>query len=216
MSTYLLIDASNLIWASFFKALADDGIDPEHVPSGYASHIYNFRGRLQKCLKNLNLNSCEMVFALDEKPLDKYAIYPEYKAGRKTKDIKFNPKPASMKCIQEWNCMTIASQDKEADDAIASFAKKYYTTECIILSTDKDLWQICELPNVKVYNTFTHEIITQNHLKKHFDDLNDFRHVSLYKTIFGDSSDNIKSLLPRFKKKIVPIIKKTDGFIQCR
>lgn len=89
-------------------------------------------------------------------------------------------------------------QDTECDDVVAYLAKyKLKNREGkddkkIIVSTDKDFFQLLEDPNVEIYDQGKHEIVTQ---KKIFDKYQiSARNFCLAKALAGDPSDNIDGI----------------------
>jgi 5'-3' exonuclease len=153
----------------------------------------------------------EYIFAADRKPVKKFKIFSEYKKSRNK--IAFDPKPVIMDALVTWGAKILYSEDNEADDAIASYVGEHLDMAITVASTDKDLWQLCELPHIKVYNFHAGKFISVNELKEAYE-LDNFAHIKLHKSLWGDSSDNVPNLAPRLQKQLLPLIKKTDGSLR--
>lgn len=173
-------------------------------------------GTLREELDKYGLSNFQTVFVEDRYAKAKFALYPEYKGERD----KSKPKPPrelakahlKSKGYQNW----VHSPDYEADDAIAAFVAKASKREMptIIISGDKDLWQLLNPPLVAVFNPYTNRFVdTQEDVPKKFNGISDPRLIPLVKSLWGDTSDNIPNVVPRMQKHLVPLIEDTDGSI---
>lgn len=205
----VVVDLSNLVWSTFYNSLKPNRIEVDKCPIFYQGHLDYFHQRLVRILQDQPCH--EYIFALDRKPVKKFRIYSDYKKSRNR--IKFDPKPAVMNMLVEWGSKVIYSEDNEADDAIASFVGSNIDKEITIATTDKDLWQLCEIPHVKVYNFQKGKFVTKNELKESFE-LDDYTHIKLHKALWGDTSDNVPNLAPRLGRTLLPVVKKTDGSLR--
>ena len=205
----VIVDLSNVMWSTFHSSLKFNRVEADTCPKAYTGHVEFFH---QKFVKILQDQPChDYFFALDRKPVKKYQMFSEYKRTRGK--IKFDPKPAIMDVLISWGSKVIYSEDNEADDAIASYIGAHLDTAITVASTDKDLWQLCEIPHVKVYNFQKGNFVTPVELKEAYE-LDSFAHVKLHKTLWGDSSDNVPNLVPRMQKQLLPLIKKSDGSLR--
>lgn len=204
----VLVDFSNLANITFFSSLSLAKIKPEDTPPNYQYHISIFHHRLDAFLKRFYWS--ELWFALDSKPQYKYDLYPKYKSGRKR--LEFNPKIAIMELLKSWNANMFIAEGFEADDAIASFAAQN-PGETLILSSDKDLWQLLARPQTIVYSMYNNSYITHDHLKDSFN-LESFHNITLYKTLWGDPSDAVPNVLPRTKKHLLPAVNASNGSLE--
>lgn len=99
------------------------------------------------------------------------------------------------------------SPEEEADDLIASFVKKHPEDVHVIVSSDKDFFQLLVNPRVALYRPGTGKILDAEAAEKHWASLGSghpeipVQHVRMFKTLCGDSSDNIKGVF-RLKKKV--------------
>jgi 5'-3' exonuclease len=104
-----------------------------------------------------------------------------------------------MECIPHQK---IFMDGEEADDVIASYIMKH-SSNIILFSSDKDMWQLLNIhPNLKIYTGAT-IIVDKTMCLKHFD-TEDFNMIPLHKMIRGDAGDNVKSVknFPFKKSKI--------------
>lgn len=169
-SSYLLIDFSNLAYASFFKTIAEARIQPDKIPLFYKDHVKHFNDRIQKIRQHHGL--ADLVYALDRRPVHKYDIYPDYKKGRgklMCEDGSFyDVKKPCLEDLEIQGATVIYAEDHEADDAIASFVAQHFDNDITVVSSDKDLWIVLDHPNVKILNFLKSEYITKQHLREAF------------------------------------------------
>ena len=202
----VLIDFSNLVWSAFFSSLNFHKYEPENCPSDYTGHVDVFH---QKLIKILQDQPCEQyIFALDNKPQEKYNIFPDYKKSRKR--LEFKPKTAILRLLQSWNSKIIQSPYYEADDVIASYVANNLDTDITVATTDKDLWQLLENPKTKVYNFHKGIFITKRELEEAYG-IKEYSQIKLHKTLWGDVGDNVPNLVPRMQKNLMPYVMQTDG-----
>lgn len=121
-------------------------------------------------------------------------IYPDYKANRKDLKEKVNYKDyindfedilAEMKMVLPVNIVKRAGM--EADDLLAWYANDL--TPKVLVSGDKDIVQLINIPRVQLYNPFKNdgEMVINNDLKL-------FLHTLI---CTGDASDNIPSVITK-------------------
>ena len=228
----MLIDFSNLVYSSIFSSLSQIQITkPENCPVNYSDYLYTFQQKTESILSAIFPDAAkkEYYYVLDEKPLEKYRIFPEYKGKRKPGGgFPFDVKQRVIDMLAHWNCTVISAKDEEADDAIASYIAQNPDKKFVVATTDKDLWQLCQLDNVRIYNFHDKKkekrYITTAHLESSFlasqvqklalKDKNlrfHYSHIALAKTLWGDASDNIPNLIKRQQVALLPIVAQTDG-----
>lgn len=207
MDRVALIDTSNMIYNALFGALSRCGLKKaEDVDPSFIGHVQQFRDNLDDIIRATHVN--KLVFTLDSAPTHKFAIYPDYKGQRKP--LAFNPKPAIMDMLNSWNYEKLKFEGYEADDIIASYvAQKFEEEEIVVISTDKDLWQVLDHPNTSIYDFSKQKYIDKTDLEHSFD-IKEYSHIKLCKTLWGDSSDNVKNIMPRTQKYMLPFIKKSS------
>jgi len=209
----VLVDFSNLANMAFFSAISFAKIKPEETPLDFRNHIQSFNQKLSGFLSKFHWD--ELWFVLDSRPQYKYDLYPDYKSGRKRMD--FDPKTAIFDLLKSWNSNMLVAKGFEADDGIATFATQS-EGDVLILSSDKDLWQLLNRPQTWIFSMYNNQYITPDALSEAFE-LDSFKHISLYKTLWGDSGDSVPNLAPRQKKHLLPAVRESDGtlksFYEC-
>jgi 5'-3' exonuclease len=159
-------------------------------------------------------------------------LYPEYKANR-GKIKAFSKKEGSIKDLLRddeenkvkqlsmlYNLLKLTPvcqifiKDTECDDIIGHLVKSVYQKEdCmkLIVSSDKDFYQLLEDDNVKIYDPARKIVIDQKYVLDKFNIHP--RQICLARSIAGDPSDNIdgvpgvglKTLAKRFKALQEPV-----------
>jgi len=206
----VIIDFSNLAFLSFFGSLTEKNIKPADADETYIGHHQTFINKFQKILQECRrYGARDILFALDSKPQRKYDIFPEYKGKRKKEELKVNPRESLYNLIRDWPYQKLLVEGYEADDIIASYVT--ITTEpTIVVSTDKDLWALNDLEHVYNLSPYSLGFTSMDSLKDEFG-LSKWSGISLYKTLWGDASDNVPNIAPRKQKKYLPLIEQADG-----
>lgn len=196
METLLIIDGNNLLFQMFY---------------GMPSKIYNKRGQtihatigfisfVLKQIKIYNANKIAVVFDYDGSK-ERKDIYNDYKSNRPTNwnelpsdEVPFNEEENIVKCLNYLGIKTLFSKKMEADDLIASITKLFENDYKIIISSyDSDFFQLInENVNILRYRGKNSIIFNKElFIEKYGFDPN--RYI-LYKSLVGDSSDNIKGI----------------------
>lgn len=177
--------------------------------SDFDGHYRVFISKVQSLVTKMTDMNCELVFVLDSFPQAKKDIYPEYKDGRKKFD--FDPKKGLLSALSQIIEFKIAKvKGYEADDVMASIVAQNPDRNSIVVTSDKDLWVLLKHPNCNVYDLSRNEYVTHEDYVNKFR-LSDYKHLTLYKTLWGDNSDNIPNAMPALQKSMIPIISETDG-----
>jgi DNA polymerase-1 len=168
---------------------------------GFAKGDYNivytffrsFRALIEK------MSPDKIIVALEGKPQFRYDLYPEYKANRKFLDAKKQEEFADFRrqkafiidILSKLPLELILHESYEGDDLIGTLVrKKYAQDDCIVVTGDSDFIQLLnDCSNVRIYNP-----IKKVWLKKPTVD------YILWKSMVGDTSDNIKGI-PRVGPK---------------
>lgn len=132
-------------------------------------------------------------------------LYSEYKAHRKpvrlnrfhagdipdTVGNRDDQVRAIIGCLRSTGIQQLYVEDCEADDVIAYLCTKQQNNKIIIISSDKDYYQLLN-DDITIYNPGTKSIITRNDVieKYGISPVN----FALAKAICGDISDNIKGV----------------------
>jgi 5'-3' exonuclease len=149
------------------------------------------------------------VMVLDSHAKWKYDLFANYKGDR---EERFNPRPEAEAYLREAfpSMQWVRAPGNEADDAIAALVKANKAQRAIVIvSGDKDLWQLLE-PKVKLFNSVTKKFLDLETVAKKFYGLQP-KHIRLAKALWGDPSDSLPNVAPRQQKQLVPLILESDG-----
>ncbi len=202
-----VIDLSNLSFICHF------GYSHVVMKNGdHKGHVYGFLEKLVKMVDNGD-QKVGLIFCMDTKPTRRKEIFPEYKTNRPPMD--FNPLPDIKRMLKYLKCTVMSCEGEEADDIIATFCKENIGDKPItVYTSDRDIWQVLWQRNVRLYNILKKTYVKMEDLEDKFA-LNDWRKILLWKSVLGDSGDNIPSAIPRVRKKvIVPMMVESDGTIE--
>lgn len=201
MKRLVLIDGTNLFNINY---AANPSRDLSGNPIGGVKGCLGAVGKLAK-----NMSGTRVVVIFDGKGggTQKRRMYKEYKSGRKPsltagRVYKFaNSEEASQN--KKWQLLTlieilqmlplnvIISKDCEADDIIGYTCRhlEYFGfTESIIVSTDKDFYQLIS-DKVKIYNPISKKHISEKEIEDEYNIQS--KNWLVAKAIVGDNSDNI-------------------------
>ena len=148
----------------------------------------------------------EPIIVLDNFPSFKSDLYPQYKMNRN--DIK-----SAVAGMADWakRCgigRTCESPENEADDAIATLCRRNKEGQSVVISADRDMWQLLD-ENVLVYCPIKKRFITYHDVNNAYELLPKF--IPLHKTCWGDAGDNVPNVVPRMHKQLLPLIRNSDG-----
>ena len=192
MAKLLLIDGSNIMFKAYYGT-AYGGPLMQRSDGLYTNALFGLSNILNKALKEGFSHVC--VAFDDGKETHRHQSYPAYKAGRAKMPEEFRMQlPYIDELIGHLGLFSYQHKALEADDIIATIAKKYYDTfdTIEIMSSDKDLYQLLN-HKVVLKNTgssakdkplFTLDDLTEKWgIKPH--------QVADLKGLMGDSSDNL-------------------------
>ena len=207
---YLVIDGFNLFIRHF---MVNEAMNSKSQPIG------GLVGFL-KAIHNLNEQfSPSKIFVIWESgggcPRRK-RLYPEYKANRaKTKDFqkkkagtgtikdllrldesaKINQLALLNRLLKTTPICQVFIKDTEADDIIGYLVKEKYArtdVDKIIVSSDKDFYQLLDDPKVKIFDPARKVLVTGNDVQEKYNI--SARNFCLAKALCGDNSDNIEGI----------------------
>lgn len=193
----LIIDYLNFVYRGVIKF---GGKEEKSADEFDNKLVFNFFRNLRALIENLKPN--KVFLALEGNPIFRKTLFPDYKKNRliKTSSEKASTRDdvlrqANIICelVAHLPIVTIKADKYEADDTIFSLARNLQDEEVIIVSSDSDLIQILQrLPkfNIKLYNSGTKQFIeAPNYV------------YLVWKSLAGDGSDNIPSILSDEKSK---------------
>lgn len=152
--------------------------------------VYGFTNMLIKLLASLHVSHAAVVFDSGSKTF-RNDIYPAYKANRPPCPEDLKPQFSIVRQAAEaLNLKILEKVGFEADDIIATIAKKYANDDCeiLIVSSDKDLMQLID-KNIAMYDAMKNKMIKAAEVKEKF--FVEPNRVLDVLSLIGDSSDNI-------------------------
>lgn len=204
----LIIDGYGFIFRAYH--VQPPLTSPEGIPVGA---IYGFTSMLLKVISEFKPQHA--VIALDHSGKNfRHDLYKEYKANRPPApdDLVVQLKLVE-KAAKALNFTCLSKQGFEADDIIATLAKKAneIKKDALIISSDKDLMQLID-EHVKMYDPMKSKYIEEEDILKKFgvgaDKVRDVQ------ALMGDSSDNIPGVAgigPKTASQLVNQFGDLDG-----
>lgn len=209
MEKLLIIDGNSLANRAFYAMPFMTNHKGE--PTGA---IYGFTNILINLISGKNLTNIVVAFDHARKTF-RNKIFADYKGTRKPTPPELIEQMVKIKeLLNTMGIKTIELEDIEADDIIGTIAKKHLA-ENILLSGDRDLWQLIDS---KTSVWFTKrgvtdlEILDENSLRENYNIL-PYQIVEL-KSLMGDSSDNIpgvKGIGEKTAKTLIEAYQTIDG-----
>ncbi|ACO03074.1 MAG TPA: 5'-3' exonuclease [Persephonella sp.] len=181
----VLVDGSSYLYRAFYAL--PPLTSPKGEPTGA---IYGFIRMISTLIKELNPEYMAVVFDLPGKTF-RHEKYKEYKATRKeTPDELKVQIPKIKEIIKLWGIKILEIPGYEADDIIATIAKKAVDKgfEVIIVTPDKDMMQLID-EKVFILNPVTGEIFNREKVKEKYG-IYPEQFVD-YLSMIGDTVDNI-------------------------
>lgn len=203
MARKLIVDASNILYRTFFAHIKEN----YEINVGLCHHM-----ALSTINKYFNSTKADdVILAFDEyswrkeytKDLSTCVTHKKYKGTRrqdmspsdKAKMERFDENMKEFVHLFQEVTRVIVLQKRflEADDLIAGYIQNHPEDEHILISSDKDFMQLLVRNNVRIIDPLTDKERT---LKKFNDDPDYF---IFEKCIRGDKSDNVMSAYPRVR-----------------
>jgi DNA polymerase-1 len=179
-----LIDGSSYIYRAYFAI--------RHLSNskGEATNaIYGFTNMLLKVVRELTPDHLAVIF--DSKgPTFRKELYPEYKANRAAMPDDLIPQiPIIKEIVKAFNMPAIETPGFEADDIIATLAKRFAAQgmEVTVVTGDKDLMQIVS-DRIKLLDTMKDKVYGPAEVFERFGGADKVIEVQ---GLSGDSSDNV-------------------------
>lgn len=195
MMKLFLIDGNSFCYRAFYaiRDLSTSKGEPTNA-------VYGFVSMLRKIVKEEKPDYLGIAFDL-KGPTFRHKRYEEYKIHRKPMpDELVAQMPVIKEIIRAYNIPIFEKKTYEADDIIATIAKKLEnkSLEIYIVTGDKDALQLVN-PAIKVYSTHKENLIYDIDKVKERYSVGPEKIVDLI-ALMGDSSDNIPGV-PGFGEK---------------
>lgn len=190
--TWLLLDCPYLCYRAHYST---GGLSHNGIPTGV---LYGFFQSLMQIQDILSVS--RMAFCFDSKKSKRKKMYPDYKANRKhsddAKEVAEQISTLRKRVLPELGYKNVfCRKGYEADDLIAGLVHQQVGNEigeAVIVSTDKDLYQLVRHPDVWMWNPRTKEAITEETIKaEHGIGPKDWPFV---KALAGCKSDNVAGI----------------------
>lgn len=202
---HVLIDISNVIHKCVYVCIKTNSFSQKELISRiYRSVLYT--------LNDITVYSEVNIF-FDGKPVRRQSLYPEYKGhsnavplndslvqiGTNRSDLT----NTLIALFQKSGFDSYYDSDQEADDLIASFCRLHEDKLKIIVSEDKDFYSLLSDPRTVIYNSSSKDYVDSEASSwkwgkgvRIYPDK-----VVLFKSLYGDPSDNIFGI-PRLRKSL--------------
>ena len=216
MKKILLIDGNSLVYRAFYgSAYGPRGIltNSQGVP---VNAILVFNKMISKAIYKYGPTHLFVAFDSSKKT-KRHDKLPSYKGGRKPTPIELIKQfPLIKEMLDKMGIKRYELFEVEADDIIASLAKKFHhDNEIYILSSDKDLYQLVD-ERIKI-------IVPQNgnkedkiiEIKDFYEKMNYYpRQVTDMKALLGDASDNLPGVKGIGEKGAIKLLKEFNT-LEC-
>ena len=182
----VLIDGSGFLFRAFH------GLPPLTRPDGTpVNAVLGFTNMLWKILRDSEASYFAVIFDTARKTF-RSDIYPEYKAHRPPPPDELIPQFDLVRdATRAFNVPSLEMRGYEADDLIATYTRRACEAgmRVTIVSSDKDLMQLVEDPQVVLLDHFKNREIGADGVREKFGVGPD--KVIDVQSLAGDSSDNV-------------------------
>ena len=190
---FYLIDGSGYIFRAYYAlpplSRKKDGL-PTGAVSGFCSMLFKLLEDARSDDSKNKPTHFAVIFDSARKNF-RNEIYKDYKANRSEAPEDLIPQFEYIrKSVQAFNLPSIELINYEADDLIATYAKKIIDAgaKVTIVSSDKDLMQLVS-NDIRLYDPMKNRVIGKNEVKEKFGVTPE--QVIDVQSLAGDSSDNI-------------------------
>lgn len=207
----VIVDGNNLAWRSFGQApLVHEGARVEAIFVGF--------NMIKKYLKQFEPDRLIVVWDAGR---DKYRtdLYPEYKGNRKQRTEQekeefkclFGQMDVFQYLIALLGVIQYRCKGREADDLIYNLVLKYVSPDnhLYVISTDEDMFQLFNYDvNLCVYSPYKDKLIYGHTVEEMFGIK--VQEFLLYKSIVGDSSDNlpgVRGIGPKKAQRLLELLR---------
>jgi len=190
---FYLIDGSGYIFRAYYAlpplSRKSDGL-PTGAVSGFCSMLFKLLEDSRSDDSNNKPTHFAVIFDSARKTF-RNEIYSEYKANRTEAPEDLAPQFEYIrKSVKAFNLPSIELLNYEADDLIATYAKKIVKSgaKVTIISSDKDLMQLVS-ENVRLYDPMKSKVLGEKEVIEKFGVKPN--QVIDVQSLAGDSSDNV-------------------------
>lgn len=216
MKKFLIIDGNNVMFRAYYATAAMGNL-MRNTKGNPTNMVYGFINIFNKVIQD---NYTHVAVAFDKgSKTRRHKMYSEYKAGRqKTPDELFLQIPYILKWLEAMNVHYYMSDDYEADDIVASIAKRFYSSfdEIDVLSNDNDLFQLIKDKEIQLYQKQKEQV---KYDKAYLFEDKGIEPIQIpdFKALIGDNSDNlpgVEGIGPVTAAKLLNQYKTLDGIYE--
>ena len=207
---FYLIDGSGYIFRAYYAlpplSRKSDGL-PTGAVSGFCSMLFKLLEESRSDDSNHKPTHFAVIFDSARKNF-RNDIYSEYKANRTEAPEDLAPQFEYIrKSVKAFNLPSIELLNYEADDLIATYAKKITKAgaKVTVISSDKDLMQLVS-KNIRLYDPMKSKVLGEKEVFEKFGVKPE--QVIDVQSLAGDSSDNIPGVPGIGIKTAAELIKK--------
>ena len=197
MNKVLVIDGENLLHRSFHAAYRNWH---EKKPDMY---VRFFISTLKSYIVQFEPSKIVVTWDYRKSGLSnaRKELYEGYKKGRVFNEDVQRYADDIREILDSLGVTQIHPLSREGDDIMYWLYAIKYPNECVLISTDSDMYQMIvpELSGGMICNPIKNIVITENYLKTNFN-VNDGRQYIIRKALKGDSSDSIKGIGSKDKR----------------
>jgi DNA polymerase-1 len=204
MKKFIVIDGNAYVYRSYYAIPALFSYDGQQVNA-----VYGFIKFLFKIISKFSPDYIAVCFDHPSETFRK-KMFKDYKKNRKPIDESLkNQMLISKEAVNVLNVKMIEKQGYEADDLIATLAKigRKNHLQIIIITGDKDIFQLIDCTNIFIWNDSKNIICDENWIKIRYQNIEPKKLIDVF-SIMGDSSDNICGINGIGEKTALKFVKK--------
>lgn len=197
MNKVLVIDGENLLHRSYHAAYK---LWHDKKPDMY---VRFFLSTLKSYVTQFQPNKivCTWDYRKSGLSNERKELYEDYKKDRVFNEEVQRYADDIREILDSLGIVQIHPWCREGDDIMYWLYAIKYPNECILISTDTDMYQLIvpELSGGKICNPIKNVVITENYLKTNYN-VSDGRQFIVRKALKGDNSDSIKGVGTKEKR----------------
>lgn len=193
MRKKLIIDGNNLLHRAFW-AYKKNEVEFKEV-SSYSVYVFlNILKSYVRLFEPSEIIVC-WDYREEREANERKEILGDYKGTRPDHAEVYSYMPFIIKILKSLGIRQMTPKNFEADDIMYWLCSKKYPNQCILITTDTDMYQLIvpELSENILYNPKRKQQINEVFLKQKFS-VNDGYEFIIKKSLRGDTADNISGL----------------------
>jgi len=198
MDRPLVIDGNSLV----VRSIMTSGMEDLKIGGAPTGGVYGGLNSLRKIVEGHAVSDIIVFFDYGVPP-HRFELLPEYKQRRREKRSRFTDEEkaklfgqidAFRRILPMLGAKTLRYRDREADDGVAAAVRVLRAIDevPIVVTSDKDLYQLLTDPSVRIYDLNLKETMSAHTVKERYGVSIDSWLV--YKALVGDNSDGIDGI----------------------